>query len=200
MRAVLVFAVLVMAAACRRAGQGALDRLHPCAIEEGPPDAYCGTYRVFEDRAAASGRYDRPQDRRCSRAAARSPDPTRCSSSKADPAAAPPRSRRTGSRCSAGYQTDRDIVLVDQRGTGASNPLDCTDDDPDADDLGSIDSYPVERFRACLEKLQADAAALHDVDRDGRHRRRPALSRIRVDQLVGRLLRDARRAGLPETA
>ena len=169
MRAVLVFAVLVMAAACQRAGQEALDRLHPCAIEEGPPDAYCGTYRVFEDRAAASGRtidlkiVVAPALRRDPR-----PDPLFIFEGGPGGGAATLASYRIP--MFRRYQTDRDIVLVDQRGTGASNPLDCTADDPDADDLGSIDSYPVERFRACLEKLQADARlyttsiAMDDID------------------------------------
>src|SRR3954447_10611770 len=56
MRFALVLITLILSAACQRAGQGALDRLHPCGIDEGPPDAYCGTYRVFENRATATGR------------------------------------------------------------------------------------------------------------------------------------------------
>ena len=56
MRLALVAAMLLLAAACQRAGQGALDHLHPCAISEGPPDAWCGTYRVFENRTAQAGR------------------------------------------------------------------------------------------------------------------------------------------------
>ena len=68
------------------------------------------------------------------------------------------------------FQTDRDIVLVDQRGTGASNPLDCEADETDREDLSAIDDYPVERYRACLEKLKADprqyttSVAMDDVD------------------------------------
>ena len=56
MRYVLVCLALLGAAACQRSSQGALDHLHPCGINEGPPDAWCGTHRVFEDRAAKSGR------------------------------------------------------------------------------------------------------------------------------------------------
>jgi pimeloyl-ACP methyl ester carboxylesterase len=67
------------------------------------------------------------------------------------------------------YQTSRDIVLIDQRGTGESNPLDCAADDDD-EDLESVDEYPVHRFRTCLEKLQADerfyttSIAMDDID------------------------------------
>ena len=32
------------------------------------------------------------------------------------------------------YQTNRDIVLIDQRGTGDSNPLDCAADDAEDED------------------------------------------------------------------
>ncbi len=56
MRFVFVLIALVLSAACQGARTGATDQLHPCQIAEGPPDAYCGTYRVFEKRSAASGR------------------------------------------------------------------------------------------------------------------------------------------------
>ncbi|MGC4082726.1 MAG: alpha/beta fold hydrolase [Vicinamibacterales bacterium] len=68
------------------------------------------------------------------------------------------------------FQTDCDIVLIDQRGTGESNPLDCAADDEDNDDLETIDRYPVERFKACLDALEADATlyttsiAMDDID------------------------------------
>src|SRR6185295_8121842 len=67
------------------------------------------------------------------------------------------------------FQTDRDIVLIDQRGTGHSNPLDCEDAKED-DDLGDIEVYPIERFRTCLQRIHADTRlyttpiAMDDVD------------------------------------
>src|SRR6187431_3271931 len=36
--------------------QQAIDRLQPCTHEEGSTDGYCGTFEVFEDRDAKSGR------------------------------------------------------------------------------------------------------------------------------------------------
>ena len=50
----------------------------------------------------------------------------------------------------------RDIVLIDQRGTGSSNPLDC-----DADDRASLqtafeDSLPEKMVQECLASLDAD--------------------------------------------
>src|SRR5262249_14695479 len=72
------------------------------------------------------------------------------------------------------FETDRDIVLIDQRGTGHSNPLDCEDEHVD-EDLSAIDTYPVDRFRACLERLHADTRlyttpiAMDDIDEVRQH-------------------------------
>jgi pimeloyl-ACP methyl ester carboxylesterase len=69
-------------------------------------------------------------------------------------------------------QSERDIVFVDQRGTGASNPLDC---EPPDRALAVMVRYPVERFRSCLERFDADprfyttAAAMDDIDEVRRH-------------------------------
>src|ERR1700747_1730346 len=58
----LIFASPILALAfivltgCQRTPQSALDQLHPCKIDEGPTEAFCGTYNVFEDRSAKSGR------------------------------------------------------------------------------------------------------------------------------------------------
>ena len=147
-----------------------LDRLHPCTIAEGPPDAYCGTYQVFENRAAATGRtidlkiVVAPALRRDPK-----PDPLFIFEGGPGGGAATLASQRIP--MFRHFQTDRDIVLVDQRGTGESNPLDCAADNPDdGDDLSSVDAYPVQRFRTCLENLQADASfyttsvAMDDID------------------------------------
>jgi pimeloyl-ACP methyl ester carboxylesterase len=147
----------------------ALDRLHPCAIAEGPPDAFCGRLPVFENRAARRGRtidlkiVVAPALRRDAK-----PDPVFVFEGGPGGGAATlaqyrvPMFRR--------FQTDRDIVLVDQRGTGGSNPLDCAGGEPDEDDFRTIDEYPIGRFRTCLEKLDADprfyttSVAMDDID------------------------------------
>ena len=53
---------------------------------------------------------------------------------------------------------DHDLVFVDQRGTGGSNPLTCDVAD-DAKDLTSFfgDILPPDKVRACREKLQEQA-------------------------------------------
>ena len=59
---------------------------------------------------------------------------------------------------------------MDQCGTGASNPLDCSADLPETEDFRAVDDYPIERIRACLERLNADprlyttVLAMDDID------------------------------------
>lgn len=169
MRFGFVLIALVLSAACQGAGTGATDRLHPCQIAEGPPDAYCGTYRVFEKRSAASGR---TIDLKIVVAPALRRDP------KPDPLFVFEGGPGGGAATLASdrvpmfrhFQTDRDIVLIDQRGTGASNPLDCDSEQEDEDDLSTVDTVPVERFRDCLEGMKADVSlyttsiAMDDID------------------------------------
>jgi pimeloyl-ACP methyl ester carboxylesterase len=158
----------LVVAGCQRP-RDATDRLHPCAISEGPPDAYCGTYTVFENRAARTGR---TIDLKIVVAPAlrRNPKPDPLFIFEGGPGGGAATLAPLRIPMFQSYQTDRDIVLIDQRGTGDSNPLDCaTNDDQDADDL-NVDDYPVERYRRCLDRLKADAQfyttslAMDDVD------------------------------------
>jgi len=61
----------------------------------------------------------------------------------------------------------RDIVLVDQRGTGESNPLRCLDPEKDED---LTDAQVIERLQACPSQLNADTRfytteiAMQDLD------------------------------------
>ncbi|HUE89478.1 MAG TPA: alpha/beta hydrolase [Vicinamibacterales bacterium] len=133
----------------------ALDRLQPCTTADGPVDAYCGRLTVFENRDTRQGRtidlkivvlpalVTRPQ-----------PDPLFfLAGGPGQGAAEMARPLREMFRR---VQADRDIVLVDQRGTGKSNPLDC---ESDRDSLATLNE-PVEtamaRLRKCAEGLDAD--------------------------------------------
>jgi pimeloyl-ACP methyl ester carboxylesterase len=169
----LVRAVLLILAisltACRPAQQTALDRLHPCKIDEGPSEAFCGQYGVFENRQTKSGR---KIELKIVVAPALRRDP------KPDPVFVFEGGPGGGAATLAEYhlpvfhrfQVDRDIVFVDQRGTGGSNPLDCEPDDRDDEDFSTADDYPVERLRNCLAALKADerlyttAIAMDDID------------------------------------
>lgn len=174
MRLIAICLAGLVLAACQRSKPGALDRLHPCGIAEGPPDAFCGKHRVFEDRTSQAGRQIdlkivvAPALRRDPR-----PDPLFVFEGGPGGGAATlapyrvPLFRR--------FQTDRDIVLIDQRGTGGSNSLDCERSEREDDDLSNIEAYPTDRVRTCLEQLKADPrlyttpVAVDDVDEVRRH-------------------------------
>jgi pimeloyl-ACP methyl ester carboxylesterase len=144
--------------------------LAPC----GPalPGAQCGTYEVFEDREAKAGRKIglklvvlKAQD------PDRAPDPVFFFAGGPGDAA---------TRMAAGLPEEfaevlkrHDIVLVDQRGSGASHPLNCDlflpRDDPQAY-LG--DFFPPEGVKGCRAQLEKDAdltqyttsIAMDDID------------------------------------
>ncbi len=70
---------------------------------------------------------------------------------------------------STGYRATRDIVLIDQRGTGKSNPLRC----PELEHLSKLDNvYDTAAVRRCRDELSKNAdltqygtiAAVHDLD------------------------------------
>lgn len=132
----------------------ALDRLKPCRSAEGPTDAYCGTFEVWEDREAKAGRkiplkiVVLPGLRQN---AAEDPlfflagGPGQGATSLAS-------ALREGFRP---VQTDRDVVLVDQRGTGKSGPLECK---PGPDELESNDpDRMLRRLRECLASYEGKA-------------------------------------------
>ncbi len=148
---------------------GALDRLHPCASEEGPVDAYCGTLSVFENRAARAGR----------RIALNIVVlPAISNEQKPDPlfflAGGPGQgAAQMGREVREAFrrvQRDRDIVLVDQRGTGKSNPLDCRDNEESLRSVLQPADVAVDRLRTCLAGYDADVRlyttpiAMDDLD------------------------------------
>jgi pimeloyl-ACP methyl ester carboxylesterase len=67
-------------------------------------------------------------------------------------------------------QANRDIVLVDQRGTGESNPLDCKPDDDSLKSVADSGQAALDRLRACLKSYDADprlyttSIAMDDLD------------------------------------
>ena len=133
----------------------ALDRLQPCTSTDGPTDAYCGTLTVFENREAQQGR---------TIALKIVVLPALGNEPKSDPlfflaggpgqgAAAMARPIREMFRR---VQADRDIVLVDQRGTGKSNPLNCRSDNDSLASVNEPAQMGLARLKACAEGLDAD--------------------------------------------
>ncbi len=156
-----------MALAC-----GAADRvattpprlpLEPCPPADGIEDGLCGSLEVFEDRRAAAGR-------RISLRVVVLP------ALSADPLPDPIFLLAGGPGQAASelakfvrlpfrrINRHRDLVFVDQRGTGGSNPLTCdladeeTDEslllDPMADEL--LRAKAIEQLEVCLGELDAD--------------------------------------------
>jgi pimeloyl-ACP methyl ester carboxylesterase len=151
----LVLACLVLTACAERTEQSALDRLRPCTVDEGPTDAYCGTYAVYENRETNQGR---KIELRIVLLPALSRD------AKPDPvfflAGGPGQGAAELARgireIFRRVQSERDIVLVDQRGTGKSNPLDCKSDDDSLKEVNDTSEAVVARLKTCMQGLDAD--------------------------------------------
>lgn len=145
-------------------------QLKPCNNPSLTSDALCVKYEVFENRATRTGR--------------RIPLniillPAKSSKPAPDPLfylAGGPGAAATGYAEAAfmnGLRRNRDVVLVDQRGTGESNPLNCAPFGTREDMRGYFgEQFPVEKIRACraeLEKvadlkLYTTSIAMDDLD------------------------------------
>ena len=155
-RIAFVLAAMLACAGCVPAGAPLVaTRLHPCASSEGPTDGYCGGLEVFEDRAAGTGRRIR---------LAIVVLPSVSSDVHADPlfflAGGPGQAAaQMASLVQPMFrkvQRTRDIVLVDQRGTGKSNGLNCRAGGDSLRDLTEPDDHAVENLKRCLARLPGD--------------------------------------------
>jgi pimeloyl-ACP methyl ester carboxylesterase len=150
-----VFATLAFAGCARTQATRAIDHLKPCTGYDVPVDAYCGTLKVFENRATKQGRQI---DLSIVVLPALSNDP------KPDPffflAGGPGQGAAKMAKpireLFRQIVTERDIVLVDQRGTGKSNPLDCIDPDDSLKAFFATESMLEERLRSCMKGYDAD--------------------------------------------
>src|SRR6202161_2944078 len=151
---IAVATVAVIAAGC--SGSRASPSLAPCLIAGVHQVEQCGTILVYENRTTRTGR--------------RIPLHVVVLPARRTPAARDPVVFLTGgpglaatadaefaARILAPLHDQRDIVLVDQRGTGHSAPLECH-----LYDDGSLQSYmspmfPAGRVRACRDTLEQSA-------------------------------------------
>jgi pimeloyl-ACP methyl ester carboxylesterase len=173
-RAYVTLPVLVClalaASACLDAGRpGYHRRLHPCASDEGPSGAYCGTLAVFEDRMTAAGRrIDLAIVVLPALSDEQRPDPLVFLAGGPGQGAA--RMAAAVGAAFARVRRHRDIVLVDQRGTGRSHPLECASATESLEAMFAADEDSTARVRACLEHLDADVRhyttvpAMDDLD------------------------------------
>ena len=129
--------------------------LQPCAMAGVTKDALCGQYEVYEDRAKNTGRKiklyvmvlpalsDKP-----------APDPIFYLQGGPGGAA----TSVAGASFMAQLHRTRDVVLLDQRGTGKSNPLQCNfRGDPKEMRGYFVEGLTTESVRACRTELEKNA-------------------------------------------
>jgi pimeloyl-ACP methyl ester carboxylesterase len=147
---------------------GPLDHLRPCTADQGPTDAYCGTVSVFENRDTKQGRQIKLWVVVLPAIRPESPDPmVFLAGGPGQGAAQLARQIRDLFRR---VQRTRDIVLVDQRGTGRSNPLNCTAVSNTLAEAIEPDEAALARLERCLKGYDADVRfystniAMDDLD------------------------------------
>jgi pimeloyl-ACP methyl ester carboxylesterase len=129
--------------------------LTPCRTEDGNTEGLCGKYEVFENREAKSGRKIALNIMVL---------PATSAKPEADPffpLAGGPGQGATEAFPMAGYVTKvrqhRDVVLVDQRGTGGSNPLPCVLREIGNPQSMLDESIPLDKLQACRTELEKKA-------------------------------------------
>jgi pimeloyl-ACP methyl ester carboxylesterase len=152
-RAALLAAPLL---AFRAGAQAPSADLGPCTGGGLPPEARCGTVRVPENR-------DRPGGRQLALNVvvipARSGGPARQALTffAGGPGQAATPMAGGMAEMFAELRDGRDLLLVDQRGTGRSAPLDCALRDPDDPQSYLGDFLPLDRVAACRDSLARTA-------------------------------------------
>jgi pimeloyl-ACP methyl ester carboxylesterase len=165
-----VSAIFILTSCNQAQSLSALDRLTPCTGYDTPADAYCGTLKVFENRETRQGRQIDlnivvlPALRTDAQ-----PDPLFFLAGGPGQGAA--QLAKVVRDLFRRVQTDRDIVLVDQRGTGKSNPLHClTDEDESLQGIMETLEQSIAKVKACQAKYDADLTqyttpiAMDDLD------------------------------------
>ncbi|MBD0370004.1 MAG: alpha/beta fold hydrolase [Pyrinomonadaceae bacterium] len=161
-RIVITLSVLSIAFIASAQARGAVQAdspprpfLSPCRTSEITSRAWCGKYEVFEDRVSRRGR----------RIALNMVIlPALAEKPAADPvfffAGGPGQGAASlagliGDGPLANIRRERDLVFLDQRGTGESNPLTCNFYSDDSNLRGYFEEmFPVEQVRACRERLE----------------------------------------------
>lgn len=129
--------------------------LNPCRIPDVEGEARCGTYEVFENRATRKGRRI-PLKIVVLPALGPKPAPDALFILAGGPGQAATDNADFYARVFARVRRERDIVMVDQRGTGGSNPLRCDLYGRSAQGhLGDL--LPVDAVRACRDEWERRA-------------------------------------------
>jgi pimeloyl-ACP methyl ester carboxylesterase len=170
MKPMLVVAAALLAAACSSPPEAPRLVLSPCRLTGLDAPAQCGTYEVWEDRAAQRGRRIKLSVAVVpARLRTREPDPIVVIAGGPGQGAVSlaPQVMPLFSR----LNDSRDVVFLDQRGTGSSNPLDCEDDHDQKSLQSEFDETLPERHVAlCHDQNQGDprlyvtSIAVDDLD------------------------------------
>lgn len=152
------FFLLILLSACASRNLTA-SPVNPLALEDcvlsspggSQVDARCGTLTVAEDRANPNGRQI-PLHVAVIPAVKRDPQPDALFLLAGGPGQSALETFPAMLPLMFPIHEDRDIVLVDQRGTGKSNPLRCLD--PEDESLN--DEEALEKLKSCPEQLDAD--------------------------------------------
>ena len=170
MKPTLVVAAALLAAACTPRPEAPRLVLSPCRLAGLDAPAQCGTYEVWEDRQAQRGRRIQLSVAVVpARLRTHEPDPIVVLAGGPGQGAVSlaPQVMPLFSR----LNDSRDVVFLDQRGTGSSNPLDCEDDEAQQSLQAVFEETLPERLVVrCLEQLQADprlyvtSIAVEDLD------------------------------------
>ena len=169
MKPALALAAALLAAACTSSPPPPRLALSPCRLPGVDMPAQCGTYEVWENRATREGR-------RVKLAVAVLP--ARMRTHEPDPIVILAGGPGQGAISLASQvlplfarlNDSRDLLFVDQRGTGASNPLDCEDEQEQPLQAAFEESLPERVVVKCLEQLDADprqyvtSIAVEDLD------------------------------------
>jgi len=153
-RQLLLASLLLLSSCSSLRKPSGIDRLQPCKSADGPSDGYCGTLDVWEDRVAKAGRKI-PLKIVVLPALKQkfAPDPVFFLAGGPGQGAADLAGQLQ--EPFRNFEMDRDLVFVDQRGTGKSNPLECRPAKGEEED--DDDSPMVRNLRACLDSYQGKA-------------------------------------------
>jgi pimeloyl-ACP methyl ester carboxylesterase len=128
--------------------------LQPCLASDNATPALCGTFEVYENRASRSGRKI-ALNLMILPALAEKPAADAVFGFAGGPGQSATQALPFGSFVRS-LQKQRDIVLIDQRGTGKSNPLPCPTDPNDVQTLlGRPEN--IERLSSCRAELEKRA-------------------------------------------
>ncbi|PWT94180.1 MAG: alpha/beta hydrolase [Blastocatellia bacterium] len=160
--------------------------LKSCESPTLPDGALCGTYDVFEDRQARSGRKI-ALNILLLPATNSKPAPDALFYLAGGPGGAA--TAYAGDKFMVSLRRNRDVVLVDQRGTGRSNQLDCPSPGSPQDMRGYFGEVMApERIRACrtaLEKIADLKLYTTSIGMDDLDEVRAALGYERIDVYGG---------------